>query len=184
MSIDLDDLKRRMEGAMTALEKDFSGLRTGRASTQLLDSVQVEAYGSHMPLNQVGTVTAPEARLLAVNVYDATMVKAVEKAIVNAGLGLNPTADGNLVRVPIPELSEERRLELGKVARKYTEDAKIAVRNIRRDGNESLKAMEKAKEISEDERKKKESDIQKMTDDFVKKMDDQCAAKEKEILSV
>lgn len=184
MSADSNELRRRMEGAVSALEKEFSGLRTGRASAALLDSVQVEAYGSHMPLNQVATVTVPEARMLAVKVFDSSQIKAVEKAIVNANLGLNPASDGDLIRVSLPDLSEERRAELAKVAKKYTEEAKVAVRNIRRDGNESLKAMEKAKEISEDERKKREGDIQKLTDEFVGKMDTLCDAKEKEIMSV
>ena len=184
MSADMNELRRRMEGAITALDKEFSGLRTGRASPNLLDSVQVDAYGSMMPLNQIGTVTVPEPRMLAVKVFDASQIKAVEKAIVNAGLGLNPASDGDLIRIPVPDLSEERRAELSKVAKKYAEDAKIAIRNIRRDGNETLKAQEKAKEISEDERKKQESDIQKLTDEFVKKIDDSCAEKEKEIMSV
>ena len=182
MSADINELRRRMEGALTALDKEFSGLRTGRASPNLLDSVQVDAYGSIMPLNQLGTVTVPEPRMLAVKVFDSGMIKAVEKGIVNAGLGLNPMSDGDLIRVSIPDLSEERRLELGKVARKYAEDAKVAVRNVRRDGNETLKAQEKAKEISEDDRKKQEADIQKLTDELVKKIDEQCAEKEKEIL--
>lgn len=182
MSADLSELRRRMEGALTALDKEFSGLRTGRASPNLLDSVQVDAYGSMMPLNQVGNVTVPEARMLAVKVYDQSMIKAVEKAIVNAGLGLNPASDGDLIRVPVPDLSEERRIELTKVARKYAEDAKVAVRNVRRDGNETLKKMEKDKEISEDELKKREAEIQKLTDEFVGKIDAACAEKEKEIL--
>lgn len=184
MTADMNDLRRRMEGAMSALDKEFSGLRTGRASTALLDSVQVEAYGSHMPLNQVATVTVPEARMLAVKVYDSSMTKAVEKAITNAGLGLNPSSDGDLIRIALPEMSEERRVELTKVARKYAEEAKIAIRNIRRDGNDTLKQMEKDKEISEDERKKREDEIQKLTDEFVNKIDKQCAEKEKEIMAV
>lgn len=182
MTADKNELTRKMDGAIAALQKEFSGLRTGRANASLLDVVQVDAYGSHVPLNQVGNVTVPESRMLAVKVYDKSMVKAVEKAIANAGLGLNPMADGDLVRVPIPDLSEERRIELTKVAKKYAEEGKVAIRNIRRDGNETLKAMEKKKEISEDERKKRESDIQKLTDDYVKKIDDQLAVKEKEIL--
>lgn len=182
MTADKNELTRRMEGALAALHKEFSGLRTGRANASLLDAVQVEAYGCHMPLNQVGNVTVPESRMLAVKVYDKTMVKAVEKAIANAGLGLNPMADGDLVRVPIPDLSEERRVELTKVAKRYAEEGKVAVRNIRRDGNESLKAMEKKKEISEDDRKRQEEEIQKLTDQYVKKIDEALVIKEKEIL--
>lgn len=182
MTADINELKRRMDGALATLAKEFGGLRTGRASASLLEHVQVEAYGSTMPLSQCGNVSVPEPRLLSVKVYDKTLVKAVEKAIANAGLGLNPAADGDVVRVPIPDLSQERRAELAKVARKYGEETRVAIRNVRRDGNDSLKKMEKDGEISKDEHKKREEDIQKLTDQYVKKVDEQLAAKEKEIL--
>ena len=180
----LDELKQRMEGAMKSLHHEFAGLRTGRASPNLLDHIQVEAYGSYVPLNQVGNVNAPEARLLTVQVWDKAMVKAVEKAIANADLGLNPAADGQLIRVPIPALSEERRKEMVKVAGKYSEQAKVAVRNVRRDGMDQLKADEKAGKISEDEHRKQSEQIQKLTDEYVKKADEALAHKEKDILSV
>jgi len=179
---DINGLKKRMEGAMKTLAHEFSGLRTGRASANLLDSVQVEAYGSMMPLNQVANVNVPEPRLLTVQVWDKTMVKAVEKAITAANLGLNPAADGQLVRVPIPELSQERRTELTKIAGKYAESAKVAVRNIRRDGMDHYKKLEKDGKASKDEHHQKSDEIQKLTDEFIKKIDDVLAAKEKEIL--
>jgi len=173
-----------MESALKALHHEFAGLRTGRASTNLLDTIMVDAYGSMMPINQVGTVSAPDARMLAVQVWDKGMVKAVEKAITNANLGLNPAADGTLVRVPIPALSEERRKEMVKVAAKYCEQAKVAIRNVRRDAMDALKTQEKAKEISEDDLRKLSDQVQKLTDDFVKKTDDALAVKEKDIMSV
>ncbi|MGB8841671.1 MAG: ribosome recycling factor [Aliidongia sp.] len=173
-----------MEGALEALKKEFSGLRTGRASTNLLDPVMVDAYGSSMPLAQCGTVSAPEPRMLTVQVWDRALVKPVEKAIRDAGLGLNPQADGQTVRVPIPDLNEERRRELTKVAAKYTEQARIAVRNVRRDGVDSLKKLEKEGEISQDEHRKLLADVQSLTDDFIRKIDDAMAQKEKEILQV
>lgn len=182
MSADKNELTRRMEGAIATLTKEFAGLRTGRASTALLDHIQVEAYGSFMPLNQVGAVSVPEPRLLTVKVYDKSQVKAVEKAIANAGLGLNPMSDGDLIRIPIPDLSQERRVELTKVAKKYAEDSKVAVRNVRRDGMDSLKKLEKDGEISKDDHKRREDEIQKLTDQYVKKIDDILAVKEKEIL--
>ncbi len=182
MTADYNELKRRMEGALTSLGKEFSGLRTGRASASLLDHIQVDAYGSMMPLNQVGNVAVPEARMLSVKVYDKSLAKAVEKAIVNAGLGLNPAADGDLIRVPIPDLSQERRQDLSKVARKYAEEGRVAVRNIRRDGMDALKKMEKDSEISKDEHTKRSEQIQKLTDEYVKKIDEMSATKEKEIL--
>lgn len=182
MTADKTELTRRMDGAITALQKELTGLRTGRANASLLDHIQVEAYGSTMPLNQVGNVGVPEPRLLTVKVFDKTQVKAVEKAIANAGLGLNPMSEGDLIRVPIPDLSQERRVELTKVARKYGEEAKVAVRNIRRDGNDALKKMEKDGDISKDDHKKREEEIQKLTDSYVKKIDDTLTAKEKEIL--
>lgn len=180
---DKADLQRRMQGALEALKHDLGGLRTGRASTTLLDPVNVEVYGSHMPLNQVATVSAPEPRLLSVQVWDRANVSAVEKAIRSAGLGLNPMTDGQNVRLPIPDLTEERRKELAKLAGSYSEKAKIAVRNVRRDGMESLKTDEKKHEISEDERKRLETEVQKLTDETIKDIDAVASAKEKEILS-
>lgn len=181
---EMDDLKRRMQGALEVLKKEFSGLRTGRASQNLLDPVQVEAYGSRMPLSQLGTVGVPEPRLLTVQVWDKGMVKAVEKAIREAGLGLNPMADGMLIRVPIPDLSQERRQELIKIAAKYAELARVSVRNVRRDGMDHLKALLKDSAISEDDHHHKSEEIQKVTDDFVKKIDESFHEKEKEILHI
>ena len=181
-SIDKSDLQRRMHGALEALKHDLAGLRTGRASTALLDPVHVEVYGSNMPLNQVATVAVPEPRLLSVQVWDRSNVGPVEKAIRSAGLGLNPITDGQTIRLPIPELTEERRKELAKLVGQYAEKAKIAVRNVRRDGMEHLKADEKKHEISEDERKRLEHDVQKLTDDTIKEIDEASEAKEKEIL--
>lgn len=174
------DLERRMSGAFDALNKEFSGLRTGRASTSLLENIQVEVYGAKMPINQVASVSVAEARLLNVQVWDAANTKAVEKAIASAGLGLNPQPAGTLIRVPLPGLTEERRLELTKVAAKHAENAKIAVRNIRREGMDEVK---KAK-LPEDDTKKNEEKIQKSTDTWIKKIDDALAAKEKEITQV
>ena len=179
---DLAGLRKRMEGAVKTLVHEFSGLRTGRASVNLLDSIMVDAYGSMMPLNQVASVSVPEARLLTVQVWDKGMVKAVEKAIGSANLGLNPAADGQVVRVPIPELSQERRVELTKIAGKYAENAKVAVRNIRRDGMDYYKKMEKDSDISKDDHQKKSEEIQKLTDEFIKKMEDMLTVKEKEIM--
>lgn len=179
---DKADLERRMQGAVEALKHDLSGLRTGRANTALLDTISVEVYGSHMPLNQVATVSVPEPRLLSVQVWDKANVTPVEKAIRSAGLGLNPINDGNTLRLPIPDLTEERRKELAKLAGQYAEKARIAIRNVRRDGMESLKADENKKEISEDERKRLETEVQKLTDDIIKAADEAAAAKEKEIL--
>jgi ribosome recycling factor len=178
------DLRRRMDGALEALRKEFSGLRTGRASTNLLDPVMVDAYGSSLPLAQCGTVSAPEPRMLTVQVWDRVLVKPVEKAIRDAGLGLNPQTDGQTVRVPIPDLNEERRRELIKVAAKYSEQTRIAVRNVRRDGVDSLKKSEKEGEISQDEHRKLLAEVQSLTDDFIRKIDDSMAQKEKEILQV
>jgi ribosome recycling factor len=177
-------LTTRMETALKALGHEFGGLRTGRASTNLLDPIMVDAYGSMVPLNQVGNVTAPEPRLLNVSVWDKGMVKAVEKAIRESDLGLNPAVDGATIRVPIPALSEERRKEMVKIAHKYAEASKVAIRNVRRDGNDELKKQKTAGAISEDDQAKQEKAIQKLTDDFVKKIDDLLAAKEKDILSV
>src|SRR6478609_3181089 len=176
------DLKRRMHGALDALKHDLAGLRTGRASTALLDPVHVEVYGANMPLNQLATVQTPEARLLSVQVWDRSNVNAVEKAIRSAGLGLNPITDGQVIRLPIPELTEERRKELAKLVGQYAEKARIAVRNVRRDGMEHLKADEKKHEISEDERKRLETEVQKMTDETIKEVDESATTKEMEIL--
>jgi ribosome recycling factor len=180
----LKDFEKRMDGALEALKKEFAGLRTGRASTTLLDPVMVEAYGQRMPLNQVGTVSAPEPRMLSVAVWDKGMVTAVVKAVREAGLGLNPLPDGAMVRIPIPALNEERRKELSKVAHKYAEQARVAVRNVRRDGMEALKKAEKDHQISQDEHRKLNDDIQKMTDRHVKLVDDTLVGKEKEIMTV
>ncbi|WP_218032796.1 ribosome recycling factor [Pararhodospirillum oryzae] len=173
-----------MEGALEVLKKEFGGLRTGRASISLLDPVQVEAYGQTMPLAQVATVGVPEPRMITVQVWDRSMVKAVEKAIRDAGLGLNPAADGQTVRVPIPPLNEERRVELSKVAGKYAEQARVAVRNVRRDGMDHLKKMEKDNVISQDEHKKLTTEVQTMTDDAIKRLDEALATKEQEIMQV
>ncbi|MFC7453166.1 ribosome recycling factor [Insolitispirillum peregrinum] len=173
-----------MDQTVEVLKKEFSGLRTGRAATSLLDPVMVEAYGQSMPLAQVGTVSVPESRMLSVQVWDKTMVKAVEKSIRDAGLGLNPQADGQSVRIPIPALTEERRQELGKVAAKYAEAARVAVRNVRRDGNDSLKKMEKANTISQDEARQYQTEVQQLTDDAIKHIDETLAHKEKEIMQV
>jgi len=179
---DKADLQRRMHGAVDVLKHDLVGLRTGRASINLLDSITVEVYGAQMPLNQAATVSAPEPRLLTVQVWDRSNVGPVEKAIRSAGLGLNPVTDGQMVRLPIPDLTEERRKELAKLVGQYAEKARIAVRNVRRDGNDHLKTDEKKHEISEDERKRHETEVQKMTDDTITEIDQLAAAKEKEIL--
>jgi ribosome recycling factor len=180
---DKADLERRMKGAVEALRHDLGGLRTGRANTALLDPITVEVYGSHMPLNQVATVSAPEPRLLSVQVWDKSNIGPVEKAIRSAGLGLNPINDGNNIRLPIPDLTEERRKELAKLAHQYAEKAKVAIRNVRRDGIDALKADETKKEISEDERKRGETEVQKLTDEQIKHVDEVTASKEKEILT-
>lgn len=179
---DKADLERRMNGAVESLKHDLQGLRTGRASTTLLDPVTVEVYGAHMPISQVATVAAPEPRLLSVTVWDKSNVGPVEKAIRSAGLGLNPITDGQTLRLPIPDLTEERRKELAKLASQYAEKARIAARNVRRDGNDSLKADEKKGVYSEDERKRHETEVQKLTDSTIADIDAAAAAKEKEIL--
>lgn len=176
------DLDRRMKGAVETLKHDLGGLRTGRASTSLLDPVVVEVYGANMPLNQVATVTAPEPRLLAVQVWDRSNVQPVEKAIRAAGLGLNPIAEGQTLRLPIPDLTEERRRELAKLAAQYAEKARVAIRNVRRDGNDILKTAEKKGNISQDEQKKLEGEVQKLTDRMIADVDQAALAKEKEIL--
>jgi ribosome recycling factor len=180
---DKADIERRMAGAVEALKHDLGGLRTGRASTALLDPVTVEVYGSNMPLNQVATVSAPEPRMLSVQVWDKSNIGPVEKAIRSAGLGLNPINDGNTLRLPIPDLTEERRKELAKLAGQYAEKARIAARNVRRDGMDSLKTDEKKGVYSEDERKRHENDVQKVTDSTIADIDAVATAKEKEILS-
>jgi ribosome recycling factor len=176
------DLDRRMHGALEVLKHDLNGLRTGRANTSLLDPIQVEVYGSNMPLNQVATVSAPEPRMLTVQVWDKSNMTPVEKAIRNAGLGINPITDGQNIRLPIPDMTEERRKELAKLAHGYAEKAKIAVRNVRRDGNDALKTDEKKKEISEDDRKRSETEVQKLTDGIISEIDAVLGSKEKEIL--
>ena len=182
-SISTSDLNRRMHGALEALRHDLGGLRTGRASTALLDPIHVEVYGSNMLLNQVATVSTPEARMLSVQVWDRSNVQPVEKAIRNAGLGINPIVDGQMIRLPIPELTEERRKELAKLVGQYAEKARIAVRNVRRDGMDHLKQDEKKHEISEDERKRLEHEVQKLTDETIKEIDELAHGKEKEILN-
>lgn len=176
------DLQRRMHGAVEALKHDLGGLRTGRASTTLLDPVVVEVYGATMPLNQVGTVSAPEPRMLSVQVWDRSNVTAVEKAIRSAGLGLNPISDGQNIRLPIPDLTEERRKELAKLAGQYAEKARIAVRNVRRDGMDLVKQDEKKGEIGQDDQKRLENEVQKLTDETIAEIDAAASAKEKEIL--
>jgi ribosome recycling factor len=177
------DLERRMAGAVESLKSDLVGLRTGRASVNLLDPVTVEVYGVHMPLNQIATVTAPEPRMLSVQVWDRSNVGPADKAIRSAGLGLNPIMDGQTLRLPIPDLTEERRKELAKLASQYAEKARVAVRNVRRDGMDSLKVDEKKGEISEDERKRRETEVQKLTDSTIADIDSAATAKEKEILN-
>ena len=181
---DIADLQRRMDGALEALRRELQGLRTGRASTSLLEPITVDAYGARMPINQVATLGAPEPRLLTVTVWDRSMAGAVEKAIRESSLGLNPARDGQLLRIPIPELSEERRRELVKVAHRYAEHAKVAVRNVRRDGMDMLKRMEREGEISEDDHKLWSEEVQEMTDRHVRTIDDALAHKEQEILQV
>ena len=182
--IEVTDLSRRMDGAIEALKREFAGLRTGRASASLLEPIHVPAYGSEMPLNQVAAISVPEPRLITVQVWDRGLVSAVDKAIRDAGLGLNPRTEGQLVRVPIPELSQERRQELTKVAHKYSEQARVAVRNVRRDGMDMLKRKEKSHDISEDEHRGWTEKVQQMTDLHIKKIDELLAQKEKEILQV
>ena len=181
---DLNSVRNRMDKAVSALKEDFAGLRPGRASAGLLEPVQVEAYGSTTPLNAVAAITVPEPRMIAVNVWDKGVVVSVEKAIRAAGLGLNPIVDGQTIRVPIPPLTEERRKELAKLAGRYAEQHKVAVRNVRRDANDDLKKAEKAGEISQDEQKKMEAEVQKDTDAAIKRIDEALKAKEVEIMQV
>lgn len=180
----LDDLRKRMIGCVDNLLKDFGGLRTGRASVTILDSVMVEAYGNFVPIQQVGTISVPEARLLTVQVWDASLIKATELAIRNAPLGLSPIVMGSLIRIVIPDLSEERRKEICKVARKFAEQARVSIRNVRRDGMDFIKKQEKNKEITEDDHRKIADDIQKLTDEFVKKVDIALESKEKDIMKI
>ncbi|MBV9827240.1 MAG: ribosome recycling factor [Alphaproteobacteria bacterium] len=180
----MKDLRRRMDGALDVLRKEFGGLRTGRASASLLEPVVVEAYGNTVPLNQVASVNVPEPRMITVQVWDRGLAKSVDKAIRESGLGLNPQTEGQTIRVPIPELNQERRKELSKVAGKYAEEARIAVRNVRRDGVEESRKLEKNGDLSQDQQRKLQGDIQHLTDDHVKKIDDTLAQKEKEILQV
>jgi ribosome recycling factor len=178
------DIKRRMAGAVEALKHDFGGLRTGRASASLLDPITVDAYGANMPLNQVSSVSVPEARMLQISVWDKGLVAAVEKAIYASNLGLNPQTEGTVIRLRMPDLTQDRRKELVKVAHQYAEKAKVAVRNVRRDGMDDLKALEKAKLMSEDDHKSKADDVQKMTDDTIKDIDAALKVKEAEIMQV
>jgi ribosome recycling factor len=184
MTFDLDGLKRRMTATLEMLTKEFSGLRAGRASVSLLEPIRVDAYGSLVPLSQVASVNAPEARLLTVQVWDRSLVKAVEKAIRESGLGLNPAGEGQLLRVPMPELTEQRRQELSKMAAKYAEEARVSIRNIRREAMDSLKKMEKDKLLSEDEHRRHGQEVQKMTDEFIQQTDTHLQRKQKDILVV
>ncbi len=179
-----EDLTRRMDGALETLRRDFAGLRAGRASPGLLEPVRVEAYGNEVPITQVGTIGVPEPRMLTVQVWDRTLVGAVERAIRDSGLGLNPGSDGQMVRVPIPQLTAERRTELARAAGRYAESARVAVRGVRRDGMDQIKAAEKKHEISEDDVATWSSDVQKLTDGYIKRVDEQLAAKETEIKQV
>ncbi len=181
---DIADIERRMNGAVEALKREFGGLRTGRASAALLEPITVDAYGSKMPINQVGTVGVPDPRMLTVQVWDNGLVGAVEKSIRDSGLGLNPQTEGNLVRVPIPELTEERRVELTKIANKYSEQARVAARNVRRDGMDKLKRLEKDGEISQDDQRQWSQDIQNLTDETVKTIDEALTVKDQEIMQV
>ena len=182
--VDMNDVSRRMDASVASLSNDFSGLRAGRASTTMLDPVIVDAYGSKMPLNQLSNVSAPESRLLTVTVWDAGLSEMVEKAIRDSGLGLNPQSEGSVIRIPIPDLSEERRKEMVKVAGKYAEASRAAIRNIRRDAIEAVRKAEKEGGMSEDERRGLENEAQKLTDNHISKVDDMLAQKEKDILSV
>lgn len=183
-AIDINDLKRRMNGAITAFQHDVNGLRTGRASASLLDTIQVDAYGSKMPINQVGTVTVPEPRMIAVNIWDKALVSHVDRAIRESNLGLNPIVDGVNLRIPLPELTEERRRDLVKLAHSYSENAKVAIRHVRRDGMDALKKAEKDGKISQDDMHRLSDRVQKMTDEEIAEVDKLLAAKEKEIMQV
>src|SRR6266436_3845194 len=180
----LKDLRRRMDGALEVLRKEFGGLRTGRASASLLEPITVAAYGGTMPINQVANVSVPEPRMITVQVWDRAMVKAVDKAIRESGLGLNPQTEGQVIRVPIPDLNEERRRELTRVTAKYAEQARVSVRNVRRDGVELLRRREKEADISQDQQRKLQQDVQHLTDEYIKRIDDALAQKDREILQV
>ena len=182
--LDLNDVKRRMDGAIASFKHDLGGLRTGRASANLLDPIQVPAYGSVVPLNQVGNVTVPEARMLSVSVWDKSMVGAVERAIRDSGLGLNPITDGTTLRIPLPELNEQRRKELVKIAKEYAENARVAARHVRRDAMEHLKKLEKDGDISQDDSRTQQEKVQKFTDDTIAEVDKLLHAKEGEIMHV
>ena len=182
--LNLEDLKRRMEGAISAFSHDLAGLRTGRASVNMIDQITVDAYGSKMPIEQVGTISVPEPRTISIQVWDKGLVVSVEKSIQESGLGLNPQTDGQLVRIPVPELNEERRQELIKIAGKYAEQSRISIRNIRRDGMDSIKSMEKNSEIGKDESVSLSSNVQGLTDEHIKKIDETLLNKEQEIKQV
>ena len=184
MSIDTDDIERRMDGALVAFKTDLSGLRTGRASAALLEPINVDAYGQMMPISQVGTISVPEPRMLSVQVWDKGQVALVEKAIRESSLGLNPQTEGQLIRIPLPELNEERREELVKVAGGYAEQARVAVRNVRRDGMDQIKKAEKDSDISQDDAKIYSDEVQELTDKFIKMVDETLATKEEEIRQV
>ncbi|POF30178.1 ribosome recycling factor [Roseibium marinum] len=184
VGVDLDDLKRRMQGALASLKTDFSGLRTGRASASMLDPISVQAYGQSMPISQVGTVSVPESRMVAIQVWDKTMVAAVERAIRESNLGLNPVVDGQLLRLPIPELNQERRQDLIKVAHKYAEQARVAIRHVRRDGMDTAKKAEKDGDISQDDSRVASDEVQKLTDQMIGEVDSMLEKKEQEISQV
>ena len=181
---DLKDLERRMNGALNVLQQEFGSLRTGRANASLLDPVTVDAYGTPMPLNQLATITAPEPRMLSVQVWDKSQIDAVDKAIREADLGLNPIGEGQVLRIPIPELNEERRQEMAKLAAKYAEQTRVAVRNVRRDGMDQLKRQEKEGEIGQDEQHTHGAEVQEVTDAVIKKIDDALSAKEQDIMQI
>jgi ribosome recycling factor len=180
----LTDLRRRMDGAIEVLRKEFGGLRTGRASASLLEPITVPAYGNNVPLNQVGSINVPEPRLITVQVWDRAVVKAVDKAIRESGLGLNPQTEGQVIRVPIPDLNEERRRELTRVSAKYAEQARVSVRNVRRDGIDVLKRREKDTDITQDQQRKLQQEVQHLTDDYIRRIDEALAQKDREILQV
>ena len=182
--INKDDLSKRMDGAISSFSGDLAGLRTGRASTSMVDGILVDAYGQKMPLDQVGSISVPEARMISIQVWDKGLVVAVEKSIHESGLGLNPQVDGELVRIPIPELNEERREELSKIAGKYAEQAKISIRNVRRDGMDEIKKIEKEGLVGKDRAKDLEGEVQELTDDYIKRIDDILSQKESEIRQV
>jgi ribosome recycling factor len=180
----LKDLRRRMDGALEILRKEFGGLRSGRASTSLVEPIQVPAYGSNMPLKELATISIPEPRMITLQVWDRTVVKAVDKAIRESGLGLNPQTEGQVIRIPIPDLSEERRRELTRVTARYSEQARVSVRNVRRDGVEALRRQEKDGEISQDEARRLQQEVQHVTDEYIKRIDEALAQKDREILQV